>query len=66
MFRKNGNIEKVLNGIRKTVDLKRRIGAKTRINMRMVVTRYNEGEIPKMREMEREQLLVAAPVFVRH
>jgi N-acetylglucosaminyl-diphospho-decaprenol L-rhamnosyltransferase len=53
LFRKNGDIGKVMEGIRKTVSLKRRIRAKTRINMRMVVTRYNEGEIGKMRDVAR-------------
>ena len=53
LFRKHGDIEKVIGGIRKTVALKRRLQAKTRINMRAVVTRYNEGEILKMRDMAR-------------
>jgi N-acetylglucosaminyl-diphospho-decaprenol L-rhamnosyltransferase len=53
MFRRNGNIQKVLEGIRKTVALKRRLLAKTRINMRTVVTRYNEAEIPAIRDMAR-------------
>ncbi len=51
IFRRNGNIQKVLEGIRKTVDLKRRLRAKTRIHMRTVVTRYNEAEIPAIRDM---------------
>jgi len=53
MFRKNGDIQKVLEGIRKTVALKRRLKAETRVNMRVVVTRYNEGEILKMRDKAR-------------
>jgi N-acetylglucosaminyl-diphospho-decaprenol L-rhamnosyltransferase len=53
LFRKSGDIGKVIEGIRKTVALKRRIRAKTRINARMMVTRYNEGEIGKMRDMAR-------------
>jgi radical SAM protein with 4Fe4S-binding SPASM domain len=53
MFRKNGDIQKVLEGIRKTVALKRQLKAETRVNMRVVVTRYNEGEILKMRDKAR-------------
>ncbi len=53
VFRKNGDIEKVLNGIRKTVALKHRLGAKTRINFRVVVTRNNESEIPEMQKVAR-------------
>jgi radical SAM protein with 4Fe4S-binding SPASM domain len=53
LFRKHGDIERVIGGIRKTVALKRRLQAKTRINMRVVVTRFNEGEIVKMRDMAR-------------
>ncbi len=53
VFRKNGDIGKVLEGIRKTVALKRRLKAKTRINFRVVVTRNNEDEIPEMRKVAR-------------
>jgi N-acetylglucosaminyl-diphospho-decaprenol L-rhamnosyltransferase len=52
-FRRNGDIQKVLAGIENAVALKRRLQARTRINMRMVVTRHNEWEIPELREMAR-------------
>lgn len=48
-FRRNGNLDSVLEGLQKLIEIKQRIGAETKIHIRMVVTRHNEHEICRMR-----------------
>lgn len=54
-YRKGGDFIKVIEGIRSIVKLKKQLKVKKPIiNLRMVVTRYNEQEIPLMKELAEE------------
>jgi len=48
-FRRGGNLNKALEGLKSFVDMKKKLNSKTHINMRMVITRHNEDEIGIMR-----------------
>lgn len=52
-YRKRGNVDRVAAGVQRLVELKRKTGAATRINLRMVVMRQNEHEIDRVREFAR-------------
>jgi radical SAM protein with 4Fe4S-binding SPASM domain len=53
VYRKNGDIGRVLGGLNKAVSVKKRIGSKTLINVRMVIMRQNEHEIEEIENMAR-------------
>ncbi len=53
-YRVGGKLERAIGGLKKAVELKRVIGSKTMINLRMVVMRQNENQIAQMRRMARE------------
>ena len=54
IYRKRGSLEKALAGLRKLVEMKRRLKSDTFINMRSVVMRQNERELPRLRWFARE------------
>lgn len=53
-YRVGGKLERAIGGLKKAVELKRAIGSRTMINLRMVVMRQNENQIAQMRRMARE------------
>jgi MoaA/NifB/PqqE/SkfB family radical SAM enzyme len=54
-YRRGGNLERVLSNIRLLVEEKRKAGSRTPfITLRMLVNRYNEGEINALREIASE------------
>lgn len=53
VYRKNGDLDRVLGGLNKAVSVKKRIGSKTLINVRMVIMRHNEHEIEEIEHMAR-------------
>ncbi len=59
-YRKKGSLDKALSGIRKVIEIKKRIRSSTTINFRMVVMRQNEHEAA---EMERTARRIGADVF---
>ncbi len=52
-YRQQGNVATVVSGVEQLVALKRRLGSKTRINLRMVVMRQNEHEVAATRDFAR-------------
>jgi radical SAM protein with 4Fe4S-binding SPASM domain len=52
-YRVGGKLDKALCGLKKAVELKRKTGSRTLINMRMVVMRDNEREVGKLRREAR-------------
>jgi radical SAM protein with 4Fe4S-binding SPASM domain len=54
IYRKRGSLDRVLPGLRKLVELKRRAKSDTLINMRTVVMRQNEGELAALRRFAKE------------
>ena len=51
-YRKGGNLDSVLRGIRKIVAKKRELGIKTPIvNLRFIVMKHNEHEIPLIKDL---------------
>ena len=51
-YRKGGNFHRIIKGVEDIVKLKKQLKIeKPIINLRMVVTRYNEHEIPMMKEL---------------
>jgi radical SAM protein with 4Fe4S-binding SPASM domain len=53
-YRVGGKLERALEGLRKLVRMKQQLKSHTLINMRMVVMRQNESQVPKLRRMARE------------
>lgn len=50
-YRKKGNIGKVISGLENVLTLKKQLGSKTLINMRMVIMKYNERELGNMKRL---------------
>jgi radical SAM protein with 4Fe4S-binding SPASM domain len=50
-YRKNGSLSQALDGLRKTVEIKKAIGSQTTINLRMVVMRQNEREVARIEKL---------------
>jgi radical SAM protein with 4Fe4S-binding SPASM domain len=48
-FRRKGNLNKALEGLERTVNLKNKTGSPTNIVMRMVITKQNEHELESLR-----------------
>ena len=53
-YRQQGDISQVVAGVKNLVALKKKMGAATRINLRMVAMRQNENEIEKTRDFARD------------
>jgi radical SAM protein with 4Fe4S-binding SPASM domain len=54
-YRKGGSLQKVLKNIRTITDTKKTKGAETpRLNLRFVVMRHNEREIPSIKKLAKE------------
>ncbi len=54
-YRKQGNLSKVLGNLRRILERRNELGSATpRINLRMLVTRDNEEQVPRMHELARE------------
>lgn len=54
-YRRGGNLERVLGNIRSLVEEKRKAGSRTPfITLRMLINRYNEGEIKQMSALATE------------
>jgi len=53
LYRKKGNLNKALAGLEKVVEIKKRLGSKTLINLRMVVMKQNEHEFSSLRKLAR-------------
>jgi radical SAM protein with 4Fe4S-binding SPASM domain len=49
VYRQNGSLSKAMQGLQTLVRLKKETGSKTRINLRMVIMKQNEHELPAMR-----------------
>ncbi len=54
LYRKRGDLKKVLSGIKNVVKLKEQVGSDTIINLRTVVMRTNEHELKKIRKFARK------------
>jgi radical SAM protein with 4Fe4S-binding SPASM domain len=50
-YRRKGSLNLALDGLKRVVVLKKKLGLKTHINMRMVIMRQNEHEIDSLRSM---------------
>jgi len=53
IYRRRGNVDYVLLGLNKAVLVKKRLGSKTLINVRMVIMKQNEHEIDSIENMAR-------------
>jgi radical SAM protein with 4Fe4S-binding SPASM domain len=54
IYRKSGDLDCVLGGLSRAVSIKKRIGSKTLINVRMVIMKQNEHEIAAIECMARD------------
>jgi len=54
VYRKKGNLFKALEGLKKLVRLKKELKSETLINLRMVIMKQNEHELPKIRNFARQ------------
>ena len=53
VYRKDGDLDRVLGGLNNAVSVKKRIGSRTLINVRMVVMKQNEHEIEDVLHLAR-------------
>lgn len=54
VYRKKGNLSKALDGLERLVRLKKELKSKTLINLRMVIMKQNEHELPKIRNFAKK------------
>lgn len=54
IYRKGGILSKAVDGLRKLIDMKKRLESNTLINLRMVIMKQNEHELPKIRRFAKE------------
>lgn len=54
VYRKRGELQRVLDGLHRAVAVKRKTGARTAINVRMVVMKQNEHEVDAVERMARQ------------
>ncbi len=54
LYRKRGDLEKVISGVKNVVKLKEQLGSDTIINLRTVVMRQNEHELKKIEKFARK------------
>jgi radical SAM protein with 4Fe4S-binding SPASM domain len=52
-YRRGGRLDTALSGLQQLVETKKRIGSSTLINMRMVIMKSNEHELPTIRRLAR-------------
>jgi radical SAM protein with 4Fe4S-binding SPASM domain len=52
-YRQHGSLSRAIRGMEKAVAVKRELGAKTLINLRMVVMKHNQHEVETMRNLAR-------------
>jgi radical SAM protein with 4Fe4S-binding SPASM domain len=55
IYRKSGDLDAVLGGLRKAAAIKKRTGSETLINVRMVIMKQNEHEISAIEQMARNE-----------
>lgn len=53
-YRQHGSLSRAIRGLEKAVAVKRELGAKTLINLRMVVMKHNQQEVEAMRNLARQ------------
>lgn len=53
-YRQHGSLSLAIRGLEKTMAVKRELGAKTLINLRMVVMKHNQHEVEAMRNLARQ------------
>ena len=53
-YRVGGNLKKIFEHVKKAVEIKRKIGSKTFIEIQMIVMKHNEHELNKMEEIAKE------------
>jgi radical SAM protein with 4Fe4S-binding SPASM domain len=54
MYRKKGNLGKAISGFENLLKKKKILNSKTLINLRMVIMKQNEHELPKIRRLAKE------------
>ena len=54
-YRRNGSVDTVINGIKCVAEAKRRSGSSMKIEIQFLVSRINEHQIPKIRELARRE-----------
>jgi radical SAM protein with 4Fe4S-binding SPASM domain len=54
IYRTQGKLSKAVEGLKNLVEMKKKLNSETVINLRMVIMKQNEHELPKMREFARE------------
>jgi radical SAM protein with 4Fe4S-binding SPASM domain len=53
-YRIGGRLDRAIEGLKKVVKLKKKLGSQTLINLRMVVMRHNEHQVGELRRLARE------------
>jgi radical SAM protein with 4Fe4S-binding SPASM domain len=53
IYRVGGKLSTAVDGVKRLVDMKKRLGSETLINLRMVIMKQNEHELPNMRRFAR-------------
>jgi len=53
-YRRRGKLNKALSGLRKVVEMKKKLGSDTLIHMRMVIMRHNENELWSLKRLAKE------------
>jgi radical SAM protein with 4Fe4S-binding SPASM domain len=54
VYRKGGDLRKAIQGLEKLVEIKKKVRSKTLLNLRMVIMKSNEQELPAMRDLARK------------
>jgi radical SAM protein with 4Fe4S-binding SPASM domain len=54
VYRRDGNVTTVMDGIRNVADAKRRFGSALKIEIQFLVNRLNEHQIPQVRELAKK------------
>lgn len=54
VYRQKGNLSKALDGLKRLVRLKRELKSETLINLRMVIMKQNEHELPRLRSFAKK------------
>ncbi len=54
VYRKGGDLRKAIQGLEKLIEIKKKVKSKTLLNLRMVIMKSNEQELPAMRDFARK------------
>ncbi|MFC1620584.1 radical SAM/SPASM domain-containing protein, partial [Candidatus Neomarinimicrobiota bacterium] len=54
VYRSGGDLNKAISGLINLCELKKQLGSNTRINLRMVIMKQNERELPAMRDFAKK------------